>query len=116
MSADAREDAIDHADVSRPGRHEATNLGHQDDQRDLTQIGALARHVGTRQQHDAGVGPKAGFIGDELPGRQALLHYWMSTFNNFQRVGFVDRGPVVLVGARGLGERPDYVKQRDGSS
>ena len=43
--ADAREDAIRQADGGGFGGDEAAGMGQQHDQRDLADIGALARHV-----------------------------------------------------------------------
>ena len=38
--------------VASLGRHEAADLGHQRDQRDLADVGALARHVRAGDQQD----------------------------------------------------------------
>ena len=49
--ADAREDAVDDRDLRVLRRHERPNLCQQRQQRRLPQIGGLAAHVRTRQDH-----------------------------------------------------------------
>ncbi len=45
-SADARKDAVDDGQLGLARGNEAADLGHQDDERGLAQIGGLAAHVG----------------------------------------------------------------------
>ena len=49
----AREDAVDHAYARAARRHVGAHLGHEDYQRRLAQVGALAGHVGAGYDREA---------------------------------------------------------------
>ena len=52
--ADAREDAVHEVDARRRRRDERTGVSQQREQRDLPDVGALARHVRPGDEHDLG--------------------------------------------------------------
>src|SRR5204863_8036411 len=64
--ADAREDAIEDAELRRGGGHKASGLIEEHDQCDLPQIGRLAAHVRAGDDLNAvAIADDVGVIGDE---------------------------------------------------
>src|SRR6266571_9467690 len=56
LGTDTGEDAIDKANGGNLSGDIASDLGHQDDERNLAQIGGFTRHVGASDNHDLRVG------------------------------------------------------------
>ena len=72
---DAGEDAVDHGQARRAGRHERAHLRHNRDQRRLPQVSRLAAHVGPgHQQNIVRILVQEQIVGHEaLPARLFLL-------------------------------------------
>ena len=79
------------------GRHEAAELSHQDDQRDLAQIGALARHVGSGQNQDlVPSGIELGIVGHKAiraSTPEHRLHDRVTPATDLEALAEIDLGP-----------------------
>ncbi len=73
LGADAGEDAVDNADAGRSGGDIAADLGHEDDEGDLAQVGALAAHVGAGDDAHALAGFEGNIVGDEALAAEGVL-------------------------------------------
>ena len=107
--AHAREDAVDDSDLRRLGGHEAARLGQQGDQRHLTEVGALAGHVGARQQQDLGGGRiEVRVVRHEAVARrprQNVLDDRVAPRADLETVSLPHLGPHPTTPPRHLGER-----------
>ena len=88
LCTNTREDAVCHADLRRLRRHEAPDLGHQHDQRDLTKVSGFSRHIGTGDDPHALTLLQHGVIWDKA--RRELLNYRVPAVSNLQRLPFHD--------------------------
>ena len=101
----AGEDAVDDTDARRVGGHEAADLRKQDDERHLTQVGGLARHVGAGEHDDARPASRhLRVVGHEPALRQDTFDHGMPPVNDFQLIAAGERGADVAVARRGGGE------------
>ena len=89
VRADAGEDAVDDADGGAGGGDEAADLGHENDQGDLAQVGGLARHVGAGEDGDLALGG----IEDRVVGDEALV---LGEFDDGVAAGFDFEGVAVV--------------------
>ena len=114
--ADAGEDAVDDADPRRLRRHEAPDLREQHDQRDLPQVGALARHVGSREQQDLGAsGIELRVVRDEAvrpASPEHRLDHRVTPRLDLEPLALVDDGPDPAFAARDFRERRHRVERR----
>ena len=77
--------AVNNADTSRPSWNIGADLGHQDNECNLPDIGGLTGHVGTGDNKKAGVlMVQRGVIRNEFLLHQSLLEDWMPTVDDFQ--------------------------------
>ena len=113
--ADPGENAVDHADASLGGRHEGADLGQENDQRGLADVGGLARHVRAGQERDrllleaqlAVVGHEGLAGGRELDDRVAAV-------GDADLLALVDLGGHVAVVGGPLGEAGQDVQLGQG--
>ncbi len=86
--ADAAEQAIHHADMRPPGRHEAAHLRQHRDQCILAQEGAFTGHVGAGEQPEFAAIAKIAVIGDKSLALAAPLqgrfHHRMTAGDNLK--------------------------------
>ncbi len=95
--ADARENAVEQSDHRALGRHEAAAMGQQRDDRDLPDVGALARHVGTGEDDEPlGVDVEPYVVGHEFLAGVELLEHGMPRFLEQERAVAVDLGLEVI--------------------
>ena len=113
--ADAREDAVDHRQRGRFGRHERTHLRQDRDQRRLPQVGGLAAHVRAGDDGDQVGGiVQVQIVGDEAPRlllRQPLDHR-MPARQDAHLAGVGECGPLVAILRRHLRQRRGHIQFR----
>ena len=113
-SADAGEDAVHDADLRGARRDEGTELGHEDDEAHLAEVGALAGHVRPRDQGDL-LRPvvELRIVGHEGLALQQLFHHRVAAVVDFQDRTVHDfRGHVVVPGGQ-LRQRGQEIQLRD---
>ena len=107
---DAGEYPVHHPDAGGAGRDKGAHLGHEDDQRHLTHVGGLARHIGAGNNSGQIVpAVHVGVVGDEGGPIQHLLHHRVAALHNGEGVGIVHLGHTVVVGGGHRGEGLEYV-------
>lgn len=99
--ADAREDAVDDADVGVKGGDPRTDLGHEGDEGDLSDVGGFSGHIWAGDEGDLFViGFEEGIVGDEgvRPCEaESIVTYHLfddgvSTLFDANEIGVIDRG------------------------
>ncbi len=93
--ADAREDAVHHAETRRTSRNKRAHLRKDDDQRRLPQVGRFAAHVRPGQQKNC----VRGCVQVKIVGHKALaaasqfllLDHGMAAFDDFEITGVAAR-------------------------
>ena len=110
MRANAREDTVDNPDRSAGGRHEAADLGHEDDEGYLSQIGGFAGHVGAGEHGNLALGG----IKERVVRYEALV---LTEFDDgmtsglyFQAVTVVQLGSHVALAFGHLGQAGGHVQ------
>ncbi|OPZ13176.1 MAG: hypothetical protein BWZ07_00744 [Alphaproteobacteria bacterium ADurb.BinA280] len=98
--ADASENAVDGADACTAGRHEAANMGQQNNQSGLPHVGGLAAHVRAGDHQHPALRIKAHVIGFERRVQHRLDHR-MPTTTDFDAgcVSKLRRRPIQCAGA-----------------
>ena len=116
VRADTSEDAVDNPDRGSGGGHEAADLGHEDDQGDLAQVGGLAGHVGAGEHGDLTLGG----VKERVVGHETLVlaefDDGMTSGLDFQAVTVVQLGPHVALAFGHLGQAGGHVERREGLS
>lgn len=114
-SADAREDAVDNADGCGGGGDEAADLGHDDDDGDLAEVGGLAGHVWPGEDDDLGIGGgERGVVGDEGTGGERAFDHGVAAVADLDGVAGVEGWADVVVLRRGLREGAGDIELGDG--
>ena len=97
------------------GRHEAPHLGHDDDERDLADVGGLARHVGPGDDQKAvAAAVQVDVVGNEALGKGHPLHHGVSAVADLDCVAVVDGGAAVVVLLGHLGKGRPSRRDRPG--
>ncbi len=95
--ADTREDAVHQAKGRLLRRDPHPRLSHDGQQRRHAEPGGFARHVGPREDDDAGVfASQADIVGDESSVRQGRLQHWVAAPAYRELHGFVHPGARVI--------------------
>src|SRR5581483_11446300 len=96
VRTDASEDTVDQPNASRAGRDEAADLGKQDDERHLAQVGGLAGHVRPGYHHHLAVSPvQPGVVRNEAARVQADLHHRVPPVDDLQLLAVVQQRAAV---------------------
>ena len=113
--ADAAEDFIDEADGRFFGGDVGSDLGHQSDEGDLTDVGGLSGHVGAGENVKAtGVGVHGGVVGNKFFLDEGLFEDGMARVGEVEAAVGGEMGAGVLVELRGLGEGEEDVEGGEG--
>ena len=112
--ADAGEDAVGQRHIRALRGHEGADVGHQHDQRHLTHVGRLARHVGAGDDHDPVLRVETGIIRHELLPADGVLHHRMPAAADLVAARVVDRGADVVVVRRDLCKGQQRVQRLHG--
>ena len=109
----AGEHAVRDADARRRRRDVRSHLRHQYEQPDLPEDGALARHVGAREDDHPLLGREPHIVRDELVARHHALHHRMPPAHDLQRAAVIHYRPHVPLARCDLGQRGEYVELRN---
>ena len=113
--SDAGEDAVDESEVEGAGGDEGADLGHDDDDGDLADVGGFSGHVGSGDDHDLVAGAvEEGVVGDEAFGVGEVFDDGVAAVNNLELVALVDGGADVAVGDGAVGEGGEDVELGEG--
>jgi len=111
---DPGEDPVHDAEFGAFRGDEGSHLGHQDDQRDLAEIGRFAAHVGARDDQDLIVGRvEESIVGDERFGVHRLDD-GVTSPGDPDGVPLPHDGPPVVPPGRKLRQGQEHVHQGDG--
>ena len=111
--ANAREDSVRQSDPRGFGRNKSPHLSHQHDQGRLSQIRALAGHIGPTDDHETAIRlPQIQIVGDKSSRKVHPFDHRMATvFDHQEIVRRQFRTAVPTVGSD-LGQRTDGVDER----
>ena len=111
----AGENPVHHAYACRFRRHKATHLGHQHNQSRLPQVGRFTRHVGARNEHQAGgIGRKFHVVGDKVQIRIHRHDNRVETAPNLDTRAGIDLRTHVVVLAGGPSKTVERIHTGDG--
>ena len=113
-AADAGEDRVEHADLGAFRGDERAHVREQRDERDLPDVGALARHVRSgdeRERRARGAAAERGVVGDEARRERAVEHGVAAALDRDAAVR-VDLRPRPALAARDRREAGERVELR----
>ena len=116
LGADAREDAVHQTDAGLVGGHEAADLCHQRDERNLADVGRLAGHVGAGDDVDARLAVEAAVVGRIAQAAvQHPLNHRMAPGEDAQLAVFANLRATVTFAHGHLGQRKEGIEVRNGA-
>ena len=112
--ADARKDAVDHADARAFGRHERADLRHERDERNLTHIGGFTGHVWACDDGGAILAlTHVGIVRDKEGILEHALDDGVAAVVDLDHAAVVHAGTAVVVVHRDGRKRAERVKLGD---